>query len=459
MRLKSIFSFIIIFLLIFGMMSIALAEDLKIQLYQPAARDIIIYSGGFALIEDRIEVEFDDSGVYELLYYDTVPSLLPDSLRIINHNEDIVLPVLQQKVIDRKSTYSNMLKENVGNEVIFRFDSGREKHGRILQVNPELAVDFNGKIEFNPDGKAIFEEIEYNLSSKPIISWDTAAGENTDKGEFLIGYLAQNFDWQIDYSAEIKNDKTIKLMGNIGVENKSGIDLDDAALHIIAGDVELAQTPAPFNTFDTVRSMAVESDAGPDMVPEEVGEYYYYYVGNNISLPVDSKLQIPFVSRKKVQVEQRYVFPGHVEQSPLLNSIIIKNQEDKGLGIPLPEGTFRFYEDKEDHSLFIGASKLPHTPEGAERELIIGSSFDIEGERFVLERERLDEDKRREKFKVDIRNSKDEDVEVYVEASLSGNWYLYDSSVSVYKDTADRAVFRINIPAEEKKSITYERRQ
>ena len=57
---------------------------------------------------------------------------------------------------------------------------------------------------------------------------------------------------------------------------------------------------------------------------------------------------------------------------------IIKNEKESNLGIPLPQGTVRFYEnDSKGNLQFIGENNIQQTAKGEKLELQLGEMFDV----------------------------------------------------------------------------------
>ena len=140
--------------------------------------------------------------------------------------------------------------------------------------------------------------------------------------------------------------------------------------------------------------------------------------------------------------------------------IQFKNDEDNGLGMPLPAGRLRVnQEDADDGSLeFIGEDIIGHTPRNEELTLKLGSAFDVVGERKQVDFEVNNARKElTETIEVEIRNQKDDGVEVIVKESLyrGANWQIIDKTVDFEKENANTVFFPVKVKGEGTKKIRY----
>ena len=137
-----------------------------------------------------------------------------------------------------------------------------------------------------------------------------------------------------------------------------------------------------------------------------------------------------------------------------------KNSENNRLGVPLPKGRLRFYqEDKDDNSLeFIGENEIDHTPKDETIRVYIGNSFDLAGERHRTDY-KVDNGNRwmEEAFEIKIRNHKKEAVEIRTVEHLSryDNWELTEKSDEFRKLDSHTIEFRSTLKPDEEKAITY----
>ena len=136
------------------------------------------------------------------------------------------------------------------------------------------------------------------------------------------------------------------------------------------------------------------------------------------------------------------------------------NDEDSGLGIPMPQGRGRVSQlDTADDSLeFIGEDTIDHTPRNEEIRIKLGNAFDVVGERrqvdFSIDNMR---DIMTEQIEVKVRNRKDEPVEVVVHERLYRwtNWQVTDQSHGYEKRDSQSIRFPVTLQPDEEQVITY----
>jgi hypothetical protein len=136
------------------------------------------------------------------------------------------------------------------------------------------------------------------------------------------------------------------------------------------------------------------------------------------------------------------------------------NSKASGLGLPLPRGTMKVYRADADGSRqFIGESLLGHTAADEKVRLVLGSAFDLAGERRQTGY-RVDSGKEsaEESFEIKVRNHKKEPVEVRVVEHLYrwSTWRILASSDPYEKIDSRTIEFRVRVPPDGEKVVTYQ---
>jgi hypothetical protein len=136
------------------------------------------------------------------------------------------------------------------------------------------------------------------------------------------------------------------------------------------------------------------------------------------------------------------------------------NSKAAGLGLPMPKGTIKVYRADADGSRqFIGESLIGHTAENEKVRLILGSAFDLAGERRQTGY-KIDSGKQssEESFELKVRNHKKEPVEVRIVEHLYrwSAWKVLVSSDPFEKLDARTIEFRVKIPPDGEKTVTYQ---
>jgi hypothetical protein len=136
-----------------------------------------------------------------------------------------------------------------------------------------------------------------------------------------------------------------------------------------------------------------------------------------------------------------------------------KNSETNKLGMPLPRGRLRFYQQDEDRQLeFTGENTIDHTPKDEVVRVYTGNAFDLVGQRlrtdFKVDRSNHWAE---ESFEITLRNHKKEEVEIRVVEHLYRwvNWTILENSHAFLKTSAQEIEFRIQLKPDEEKLVTY----
>lgn len=138
----------------------------------------------------------------------------------------------------------------------------------------------------------------------------------------------------------------------------------------------------------------------------------------------------------------------------------LRNREENGLGIALPQGRVRFYRrDEGDGRLeFTGENAIEHTPRNEVIRLKTGDAFDVVGERVRTEFQSSGrQDFAEEAFEIRLKNRKAVPIEVRVVEHLyrGRNWTVQISSLPFEKQDAQTIVFKAAVPPDCETQVRY----
>jgi hypothetical protein len=116
-----------------------------------------------------------------------------------------------------------------------------------------------------------------------------------------------------------------------------------------------------------------------------------------------------------------------------------------------------YQEDVDGAALLIGEDQIDHTPKGEQLRLYVGDAFDIVGERVRTEFERPNENSLEETFEINLRNHKDETVEVRVVEHLFrwSEWRILEANDEYTKMDSHNIEFRVTVPADGETTLEY----
>jgi hypothetical protein len=105
---------------------------------------------------------------------------------------------------------------------------------------------------------------------------------------------------------------------------------------------------------------------------------------------------------------------------------------------------------------FLGADRVDHLAVGGEADLALGTDFDVTAERRRTDFRRIGERVTESEHEITLRNAKpDRAVSVEVEAVLPGDWTLLSESTPHRKETAERVVWTVEVPADGEATLRY----
>ena len=362
---------------------------------KPVSKDlsISIYNNDLALIRDIRSVDFKQ-GLNTVAFEGVASSIKPASVMIMGEH----IRVLEQNYDFALLTPSNIIEKSVGqtvktvrvNPATGKREFDQAKLISYQQGRPVLLFDYG--VEPNFDGQVVVEKLPEDLSQKPTLAAKISSIQSKAK-DITLAYLTNGISWKTNYVAGIKDDKTLDLTGWVSITNNSGVAYENAKVQLIAGVVNqvpeyqharMAYKVAGAYT-DSVNAVMLESAA---VEPESFNAYQLYTLPNRTSIQNNQTKQMTLIEQPDVQYEKEgrfdSRFPLFFDQvSSYKNKhpemyYIIKNEQESNLGIPLPQGTVRFYEnDSKGNLQFIGENNIHQTAKGEKLELKLGEMFDV----------------------------------------------------------------------------------
>lgn len=373
---------------------------------------LVLYSSGLALVEETRTFTLAQEGVLGLSEFPG--ETLWETLTVEG------LEILALRPLSRESW---TLAKLLGQEVTVQTKTAAFR-GILRALAPE------GLVLESEEGMVLIREYEWLRASKyepaskiqAFLHYRTATpGERAVR----FRYLARGFAWKITYDAELQGNQ-LHIWGKALVQNNTGLDFPRATIVLVAGEV---------GTPRTVKALPLAFEA----MPAEAFEYHRYDLPGLWDVP-QGELAIPLV-QTCVPATKFYRLSGQGVE------VRLRFAPDT----VLPGGEMRVYTE----GIFAGASTVPHTPKGKDVELLVGTAFDLLGERLLLRRERLGENLFRETWRITLSSAKKEDVEVEVIETLQGYWRILSSTLPYEVLDAQRIKFRVPVPGGSTNALEY----
>lgn len=322
----------------------------------------------------------------------------------------------------------------------------------LLANNDRPIFEVDGQIYVGGYESVYLAEMPQGLRPGPTLVWLV---QNTGAAvqDINVSYLAGGMDWQADYVLKVnrENDRAA-LSGWVTLDNQSGMAFENASLKLVAGEVNIVWPEPVLMRQDMV--LAAPMAAEEAMRQEEFFEYHLYSVPRPVNIANRQTKQISLLQTPDMGLTKKllarfdgYPYPGMglIKQNVAV-FLTFKNSEANGLGLPLPKGVVRAYQESKDGSaLFIGEDRVEHTPKDAEVELRMGEAFDLGIERRMVSHEQTGKHTATYTWEIKIRNSKDEVQRVILEDAVWGDWRITNSSHAYEKIDAQRVRFTLDV--------------
>ena len=423
-----------------------------------------------ALIRDKSFLTAK-KGETTILFRPVSSKIIPQSAVILCSKAD----VLEQSFVFRPISPESILESFVGKNVLLvRTDkeTGSEKTvpAKLLSARNGIVLEIGGRIETSVPGRIAFPELPQGIGEKPMLKIKLK-GRTDGNCPLELAYLTRGISWSADYTVILdKTESRIALNSWVTISNNSGISFKDAAVQMVAGDVNEEALPPRIN-----RKFSMEKAAAPamsrDVSRQGIFEYHLYSIGRLVSLENGVLKQISLFSSGDVPCRKEFFASGNAyaysrrmggkeEKLPVQAVISFQNNKDSALGIPMPQGDVRVFKRDSAGSLqFIGKDRITHVPEGEKIRLNLGKAFDIICTRVQADFEKLAGSKYsstyESSYKVTFKNRKDEPVSVKYMEPVPGTWRITNENLKHEKPDANTAVWTLNIPAKGQKALIF----
>lgn len=435
---------------------------------------LTIYNN-FAVIREVRKVVLP-KGPVELEYLDVARTIEPASVNVrsIGHEKDF--RVLEQSYeydllnreslldtyIGRKLKYSRSVLQGTTYEKVFR-------EGILLSTNPEI-VEFGDEIEISPEGVISLPNLPDALNLRPTLIWNL---ENDRRGQQRLetSYLADGISWQADYQLVLdESAQTFDMQSWVTVNNTSGNRFENAALKLIAGNVNRVMNRPKSSPVYASREQVASSFMQDNSISvASVFDYQQYALPNRTTLQNNEEKQIRFVSASDVSYVKRYSITSGIQPHQYLNveepqvqvSLGFDNSKANNLGRPMAGGKVRaFTADKDGVLQMIGESQLAHKAVDEEIEIALGTAFDVKASRKQVEFRRFDnrQGERRSfeaTYEVHLTNARDKPVDVIVNEIMQGEWEIIEQSIVGEKESSSLQKFVVPVPASGEATLRY----
>ena len=441
------------------------AGDITTTLADQSDLALTVYNSNLSLVRDVRQLTLP-AGDSLLRFMDIAASINPATVHFRSLTEPAKLDVIEQNYEYDLLDPNKLLQKFVGREVTLvrpKLASGTSEYedvkATLLALNGAPVWKIGNEIVTGVSYESIrFPELPDNLYERPTLLW-TLQNTGARRHRVEASYLTANLSWSADYVLNVSKDETSgDLDGWVTLVNHSGTAFKNASLQLVAGDLHRVMAQ---NGMDEMKAMGAIARAVPAPAPfqqESFSEYHLYSLNRRTSVFDQESKQISLLNASHFPVRKVYVAngqayyyrgsaqPGAPVKDPVQVFYKFKNEEKAGLGMPLPAGTIRVYQqDSRSGSLFAGEDHIDHTPKDEDISLHIGNAFDIVAERKQTDYKKIADRVYEFEYEITLRNHKEIPVTVEVNEPIGGDWEMVNSSYKFTKTAAFAAQFDVPV--------------
>ena len=444
------------------------AAAVPVPITRDTQKDVMvtIYNGNLGLVKDTREVRLP-AGISDVQFKDVAAQIDPTTVSLKSLTDPAGLRILEQNYEYDLVSSAKLLEKYVGKRVRLYGNDGTYVEATLLSTNGPV-YDINGQIHLGHYGRVVLPALPENLVSQPTLVWMLRNGADRPQ-RVEASYLTGGITWRADYVMVLNaSDTRSDLTGWVTVDNKSGATYGNAALKLVAGDVNRARDARRDNrVMELATKAASPAAASRDFAEEGLFEYHLYTLDGRTTIKDNQTKQLTLMSAPDVTVKKELIYYGAQEYyrnaygMPVSNQKIaayveIRNSKENRLGLPLPKGKVRVYKaDAGGSQQFIGEDWIDHTAKDEKVKIKLGNAFDVVGERIQKDWRKIAGNLYEVEWEISLRNHKAEAQTVTVIEPVPGDWQVLSSTHPYEKVEAHTLKYEISVPKESSAKLTY----
>jgi hypothetical protein len=428
---------------------------------------ITIYNTDLALVRDRRHVILP-KGESHLALRDVSARIQPETALLTSITAPGRLNVIEQNFDYDLLSPQKLLEKYVGRDVdVVRIDRNGERRverARVMSTNCGVVLRYADRIETSVNGTLSFPSLPPDLRDRPTLVTDLANGSEGAQ-DLELTYLSGGLSWKADYTALLSaNDDRVDLHGLITLQNASGTEYRDAAVQLVAGDVNVVQNQ--LKQIGAVRSSGDVYGVNTRPAEQALFEYHLYTLPRHTTIADNQTKQVELLSAPGIAVTKTLELRGSpyyygttavdLGQRLKVGTYVTFRNQGGSLGVPLPKGAVRVYKrDGSGTAQFVGSDTIDHTPKNETVRLHLGDSFDVTASKKQTDYRSLGGSVHESAYEIVLRNAKPAPETVQVVEPIPGDWTMLSSSARYDKTSASTATWPLRVPAEGSATLTY----
>jgi hypothetical protein len=434
----------IIFALIFGALSLS-AQDVYVT----------VYNNNLGVIKETRKVTLN-KGLTRFYIADVPTQIDPTSVHLKFDGQ-----ILEQNYKYDLADKFSILRKYIDKEIELTDEKGNVTKGKLISVGGDdlvLSKSEGGLLMISGLKKyrISVNRLPEGFVTKPTLEY-LAKSESEGEKKIELSYFTGGMNWQAEYVAVLnETDDELKLNSWVSITNNSGATFKNAKVKLVAGEINRAYTEEPQPVFAMEKRMNADeaSFEGRDFF-----EYHIYELNRPTTLANREQKQIAFFNSDKIAAKKKlslrfYAYENGKKKNAKI-TVEFVNDKANNLGTPLPAGKIRIFKKDKESLEFIGEDAIGHTAKNEKVILTIGKAFDVYGKCVETKKEKIAKNVYEITNRITVSNAKNEDADVEVFKSFSGDWKILNSDMKYSKVNSRTAKFIIKVPAESKRTITF----
>lgn len=452
----------------------------------PKSVNVAIYDTGFALVNELRSVQLD-KGENGVRFRGFPARVDPSTIAFSFVAGGASVEVLEQQFEYDLGDVGRMLNRFIGKPVEVGA-GGASRKGILLHSSDDNATvavrGDDGAVSYfsNPDALTdiVFPDAEKVASLVPTLNCRITAGQDSLQN-LRVAFVADGMRWDGSYDAILpEGGGACYIAVRANIYNGTGGRYENARIKLVSTE-KGSVSPSPVRREAGGASPALRYSYGSEEAVQErqvasAGTLSTYELPRPLTLEAGGMLHVQLCMAASVPVTKFYVYDGvrfdRFQRNrrndwnfgtefhrTVETHLQFSNGKDAGLGMDLPPGRFRLYQQKADSSLdLVGEDYLQATPAGATATVLLGPARGILGER---ERTGYSEvtplHEYEESFEIRIENNSSEEIEIrVVEHLYRWNQYEIVKADTDYKATGPQTIeFRPVLKPGGKRAVHY----
>lgn len=262
-----------------------------------------------------------------------------------------------------------------------------------------------------------------------------------------IYYLTGNITWSSSYNIILEKD-ILSLQSWFNITNRSGLNIENASIKLIAGEVNLSSSgPVPYIEG---ANYSKQTNLSTDSL--DIANYPVYVLENKYNIPNNTLRRISNFSKSEIIYNKIYEFGYYLTVADI--KITFNNTAENNLGIVLPAGSINTYVNHNNNLEFLGGSSISNIGINRPVSFVIGKAFNVTAERKILNHNQY-QDYSIKEINYVITNTLNETIKVSISEPIFAPWQIDYSSDKYEIDSNGNPVFILEVPGNSEKVILF----